>query len=121
MAYHNFSLMCSAQYAQLSLTCFHFQLQQDVEGNDDFPLHAGATYRSYFCDGRWSQLQLLSVLKGDHGVHFVHMKRAVPENSGEVVCVWRVVQLDLLAESSMLGERINLSFIINNLNGRRQD
>lgn len=60
---------------------------------------------------------LLSVLKRDDRVHFVDVIRAVPENSSEVVCVWRVVQLNLLAESSVLGERVNLSFVINNLSG----
>lgn len=61
--------------------------------------------------------KLLSVLKGDDRVHFVDVVRAVPENSSEVVCVRRVVQLYLLAESSVLGERVNLSFVINDLNG----
>lgn len=63
--------------------------------------------------------RLLSVLKGDDRVHFVDVVRAVPENSSEVVCVGRVVQLYLLAESAVLGERVNLSFVINNLNGTK--
>ena len=70
----------------------------------------------------WSRVSaerqtLPSVLERYDRVHFVDVIRAVPENSSEVVCVWRVVQLNLLAESSVLGERVNLSFVINNLNG----
>lgn len=61
--------------------------------------------------------RLLSVLKGDDRVHFVDVVGAVPENSSEVVCVRRVVQLYLLAESPVLGERVNLTFVINNLDG----
>lgn len=58
----------------------------------------------------------LSVLKGDDRVHFVHVVRSVPENPGEVVCVGRVVHLYLVAEPPVLGERVNLSFVINHLN-----
>ena len=63
--------------------------------------------------------ELLSVLKGDDGVHFVDVVRAVPENSSEVVRVGRVVHLYLVAESSVLGERVNFAFVINDLNETR--
>lgn len=66
--------------------------------------------------GRW---RLLSVLKGDHRVHFVDVVRAIPENSREVVCVGRVVHLYLVAESPVLGERVYLSFIVNHLKGQQ--
>lgn len=46
--------------------------------------------------------KLLSVLKGDDRVHPVDMVRPVPENSSEVICIRRIVQLYLLAESSIL-------------------
>lgn len=45
------------------------------------------------------------------------MVQAVPENPSEVVCVRGVVQLYLLAESSVFGEGVNLPFVMNNLNG----
>lgn len=57
--------------------------------------------------------KLLSVLKGDDGVHFVDVIRAVPENSGEIVRVGRVVHLYLVAESPVLREGVDLSFVIN--------
>lgn len=71
----------------------------------------------------WTQAQtgsLLSVLKGDDRVHFVDVVWAVPEDSSEVVCVGRVVHLYLVAESSVLGERVYLPFIINDLDGTRR-
>lgn len=61
---------------------------------------------------------LLSVLKGDDGVDFVHVVRAVPENSSEVICVGRVVHLYLMTEASMFGEGVNLSFVKHSLHRR---
>ena len=63
--------------------------------------------------------RLLSVLKGDDRVHFVDVVRTVPENSGEIVCVGRVVHLYLVAEPPVLREGVDLSFVIYDLNGTR--
>lgn len=59
--------------------------------------------------------KLTSVLKRDDRVHFIHMVWTVPKYSGEVIFVGRIVQLYLLAESSILGEGIHHSFVIHNL------
>lgn len=59
-----------------------------------------------------------SVLKGDDTVHLVDVIRAVPENPREVVRVRGVVQLYLPAEASILGERVNLLSVVNDLNRR---
>ena len=42
---------------------------------------------------------------------------AVPEDSGEVVGVRRVVQLDLVTETPVFGKRVHLTFIIHHLVG----
>ena len=57
----------------------------------------------------------MSVLEGDDRVDFVDVIGAIPEDSGEVVGVRRVVQLDLVTETSMFGKRVHLSFIIHHL------
>lgn len=44
------------------------------------------------------------------------MERAVPEHSGEIVCVRRVVEFYLMAESCVLGEGVHVSLVINHLN-----
>lgn len=59
----------------------------------------------------------LSVLEGDDRVDFVDMVRAVPEDPAEVVDIRGVVHLDLVAESSVLGKGIHLSFLIHYLGG----
>lgn len=59
--------------------------------------------------------KLTSVLKRDDRVHFIDMVRSVPKYSGEVIFVGRIVQLYLLAESSVLGEGIHHSSVIHNL------
>lgn len=56
-----------------------------------------------------------SVLKRDDRVHFVDMVRSVPKYSSKVIFVGRIVQLYLLTESSILGERVHLSSVIHNL------
>lgn len=62
-----------------------------------------------------------SELKGDDGVDFVHVVRAVPEHPGEVVCVGRVVHLQLVAEAAVLGEGVDLSFVMNHLDQTKGD
>lgn len=66
-------------------------------------------------------MELPSVLKGDDRVHSVHVERAVPEHSGEIVCVRRVVEFYLMAESGVLGKRVHVSFVVNHLNGVRSE
>lgn len=56
-----------------------------------------------------------SVLKRDDRVHFVDMVWSVPKYSSKVIFVGRIVQLYLLTESSILGERVHLSSVIHNL------
>lgn len=100
-----------------------------MEGSNDFPSHICATCHGSFIlrgvawpgEASAGRPELLSVLKGDDRVYSVHVERAVPEHSGEIVCVRRVVEFYLLAESCVLGERVHVSFVINNLDGRRSE
>lgn len=117
------------QSAWMILLGLNVQLRQGVYGSNDcsflcahtptnnalraaLQIWCGECRLSAVSAGRQT---LLSVLKGDDRVHFVDVVRAVPEHPREVVGVRRVVQLYLLAESAVLWERVNLSFVINNL------
>lgn len=42
-----------------------------------------------------------SVLEGDDGVDLVDVVRPIPEDTREVVGVWRVVHFDLVTKASM--------------------
>lgn len=62
-----------------------------------------------------ARTELPSVLKRDDRVDFVHVVRSVPEHSGEVVGIRRVVHLDFVAESSVFGKGVNFSFVVDDL------
>lgn len=121
--FSNYSAFIYLWHLQLKLCALRsvssdLQLQQNVEGRNDFSSLICATDLLSLA---WWRLKLPSVLEGDDRVYSVHMERAVPEHSGEIVCVRRVAEFYLMAKSCVLGERVHVSFVINHLNGTRSE
>lgn len=113
---YNLSFVHSVQWVQIFSYCRMWKAEM---------ISPHLFVQPFFCvEGQslaWWSLKLLSVLKGDDRVHSVHVKRAVPEHSGEIVCVRRVVEFYLMAESCVLGERVHVPFVINHLKGTRSE